>query len=175
MNNMKRKMLASFIPETVTVWLPQEAHQETTWSQITRLQAQHILIPSSSALEPLLEINHKSPQVRTHSFEGDEPTVSPLPGKAIQLFSPTLPKTLSPRFTSAPVHRDQVFGIKFPDGKMWHTHKIKEPSGLQSMGSQRVRHDWSDFTFIQPGSLSTILITNSTVYIKQFFNTSWVC
>ena len=61
------------------------------------------------------------------------------------------------------------------DGKMWHTHKIKEPSGLQSMGSQRVRHDWSDFTFIQPGSLSTILITNSTVYIKQFFNTSWVC
>ena len=116
MNNMKRKMLASFIPETVTVWLPQEAHQETTWSQITRLQAQHILIPSSSALEPLLECSSPDdPRMGHRYFEAQAccgPILHPYPdprnekekrGMSFSLFSFLRTKKIN-RTVSRPEH-----------------------------------------------------------------------
>ena len=53
-------------------------------------------------------------QVGTCSFEGHKSTVSPLPGKAINLFLSTSPWTLSPRFDLAPVHRGWVFAITHP-------------------------------------------------------------
>ena len=53
-------------------------------------------------------------QVGTCSFEGHKSTVSPLLGKAINLFLSTSPWTLSPRFDLAPGHRGWVFAITHP-------------------------------------------------------------
>ena len=44
-------------------------------------------------------------------FEGHKTTVSHLLSRAIKLFFSTSPRTLSPRFDSAPVNRDQVYSI----------------------------------------------------------------
>ena len=78
--------------------------------------AHTLILISNPALESLLEsASSNPPRVGTHSFSGHEPTVSPHPfawqsNKGI-LFYCTSPKTLSPRFDSAPVHRGQVLII----------------------------------------------------------------
>ena len=90
-----------------------EGHQ-TTWSQIKGMQALHTpwslsqLHPWTMAIKPLT----KSPQVGTHSFWGTSPPCPHLPDKTMKLFFSTSPKTLSPRFSSAPVCRGRIFSIK---------------------------------------------------------------
>ena len=48
----------------------------------------------------------------TQFLKAGVPCVPTLPSKTIRLFFSILPKTLSPRFNLAPVHRGQVFSIK---------------------------------------------------------------
>ena len=38
----------------------------------------------------------------------------------------------------------------------WKTPRTEEPGGLQSMGSQRVRHDWATITFTKCKSIFDI-------------------
>ena len=42
----------------------------------------------------------------------------------------------------------------------------KIPGGLQSMGSQRVRHDWATNTLIQSTKLSSLSIKNFNIKYK---------
>ena len=104
-----------------------EAHQETTWGQIEGMQALHT--PWSLAATPpsnhCYKTSHQIPSGWGHTvFEGTSPWRPPLPGKAITLFFPTSPETLSPRLDLAQVHRGRVFSIKSiaqGHGK-WHKH-----------------------------------------------------
>ena len=67
----------------------------------------HSNLSSNPTLEPIsIKLLTKSSWVGTHSFSGQEPTVSPFAGKAIELSFSTSPKTLSLRFHSALVYRE---------------------------------------------------------------------
>ena len=67
----------------------------------------HSNLSSNPTLEPIsIKLLTKSSWVGTHSFSGQEPTVSPFAGKAIKLSFSTSPKTLSLRFDSALVYRE---------------------------------------------------------------------
>ena len=67
----------------------------------------HSNLSSNPTLEPIsIKLLTKSSWVGTHSFSGQEPTVSPFAGKAIELSFSTSPKTLSLRFDSALVYRE---------------------------------------------------------------------
>ena len=46
----------------------------------------------------------------------------------------------------------------------WEIPWTEEPGGLQSMGSQRIRHDWATHTFLH--TMYTILYTLHTVLVK---------
>ena len=64
---------------------------------------------------PSLNHHHKTShyplQVRAYSFWGRSPLCPPLPGKVIKLSFSTSPQTLSPRFTSAPVYREDELSV----------------------------------------------------------------
>ena len=65
----------------------------------------HSNLSSNPTLEPAsVKLLTKSSWVGIHSFSRQEPTVSPLAGKAIKLSFSTSPKTLSLRFDSALVY-----------------------------------------------------------------------
>ena len=113
-------LIQFFIPETGHSLMTSrtiETHQETTWSQIKRGPVHTLLL---SAISPLNSCHKKlltiSSSVGTHSFQGQEPVVTPLRDEAIKLFLSASPKTLCLRFHSASVHGGQVFDIKRKKG-----------------------------------------------------------
>ena len=50
--------------------------------------------------------SHYLPQVGTHGFEGISPLWLPSPDEVIKLSFSASPKTLSPKFSSAPAYRE---------------------------------------------------------------------
>ena len=100
--------------QSLTTLRTTETHQETIWAQIKRVQTLHT--PWSLLATPpwtfAIKLLTKSPLAWNTVFEGMSLLCHPLPGKAIELFFPTSPKTLSPRFNSALVPRGLDFGIR---------------------------------------------------------------
>lgn len=89
-----------------------EAHQEATWRQFkvcrpcTHPDPYQQLFLWTIAIKPLT----KFPQVGPRFLRGMNLLCSFLPGKAIELFCSTSPKTLSLWFNLVLVHRGWVFG-----------------------------------------------------------------
>ena len=94
-------------------FIPEKLIRRPPGGQIKGVQALH----TPWSLSATLPLNHlsKTPHHVLLSWytssEGTSPLCVPLPGKAIKLFFSTSPKTLSPRFNSALVHKGPVFVV----------------------------------------------------------------
>ena len=131
--------------------------------------------------------------VETHSFQGRNPVWLLLPCKAIKLSFSVSPKTLSLGFDSASVYRGasqvvlmvkdlpanaramgSIPGLgRSPVGVMETNILVRkipwteEPGGVQSIGSQRVEHNWSDLA----GTCTVYREAELSVTLWPFF--SW--
>ena len=104
--------------------------------------------PAHTLILPIALLNHyyksssSNPPGLGHTvFQGRSPLCPPFPGKAIKLFFPTSPKTLSSRFDLGPVHRGWVFSVNVIKGYL----KSKR---INKTGNDQYLHKCKDSFFL---------------------------